>query len=315
MTCVTIRSLNYVSNAVPAVFFLMLLCSFTFSSFSQSIYVRASADRSDILIGEPIRLQLEAVIPLNTPSKWFPIDTIPHFEFIERGKIDTVTKADHIQFKQVVTVTSFDSGSWVIPSLPLEINDKFYLTDSLPVSVSFSAFNPSQDYHDIKDILDVDPAERNYITWIIGILTLLAFLALAYYLYRRRKPQQVTAPPPPLLSPIEEALKLLEQLKAENLPEKGEVKLYYTRLTDILRSFITRKLQVTTQQKTSEELILHLKRHELPQDQFLRLAQALRMSDAVKFAKYVPPMSDNNNNFDEIKNSIELLNNTHPSAV
>ncbi len=283
------------------------------STVSQSIYIKATIDRDNILIGEPIRLQLEASVPLNTPFVWFPADSMPHFEVIEASKIDTAPKADHIVYRQVVTITSFDSGSWVVPALPLEANDKFYLTDSLPVTVSFSDFNPSQDYHDIKDIVEVTIAERKYINWIIGIITLLAVLTIVYLLRRKKKKPPVPAvPEPPVRSPIDEALQQLEELQAQRLPERGEAKLYYTRLTDILRSFIFRRMNVTTAQKTSEELILQLKQMDLPPDQFTRLAQTLRMSDAVKFAKYVPPAIENNESFDHVKTSIELINNIHP---
>jgi hypothetical protein len=43
-------------------------------------------------------------------------------------------------------------------------------------------------------------------------------------------------------------------------------------------------------------------------DQFYRLAEALRMSDYVKFAKYMPGTEDNEKNMAVIESSVQLLN-------
>jgi hypothetical protein len=60
--------------------------------------------------------------------------------------------------------------------------------------------------------------------------------------------------------------------------------------------------------KTNEELILQLKQSDISKDQFSQLAQALRMSDFVKFAKYTPGTSDNEISFNIIKSSVDILN-------
>jgi hypothetical protein len=60
---------------------LLLFCS-VYISFAQSnhtIAVKASIDKNAILIGEPIRLNLEAELPAGVQAQWFPLDTLPHF--------------------------------------------------------------------------------------------------------------------------------------------------------------------------------------------------------------------------------------------
>jgi hypothetical protein len=110
------------------------------------------------------------------------------------------------------------------------------------------------------------------------------------------------------LTPYEEAIDSLEQLKKQQLARKGQVKLYYSRLNDILRLFVLRKLRIASMVKTNEELIMQLKELNISREQFSHLAQALRMSDFVKFAKYVPGENENEQNFDIIKSSVEILN-------
>ena len=297
-------------NRIQHIVLILILGCFSQFSFSQNVYVKASVDRDKILIGEPIHLKFEVTLPAGATASWFSLDSIPHFEFVERSRIDTINTRTSNSFRQTVTITSFDSGRWVIPSMSLDFNGRSYITDSFPVSVAFTNFDASQDYHDIKDILIVENPSTNYINWIIAAITLIALGGLFYFLRKKKsKAVEPAIKTTSKLLPIDEAMKSLEELKARQLPESGLTKLYYTSLNDILRLFIMRKLSLVTMQKTNEELILQLRDLGLPNDKFIALAQTLRMSDAAKFAKYIPGTQDNEENFSIIKSSIELLNN------
>src|SRR5690606_17334933 len=73
--------------------------------------IPVKADRTAILIGEPITLSLQADIPENAPIRFFRIDSLPHFEVLDRGKIDTTNTGYGTILKQQVRITSYDSGS------------------------------------------------------------------------------------------------------------------------------------------------------------------------------------------------------------
>jgi hypothetical protein len=293
---------------------LVFLLSVHFS-MAQGSSARASIDRSKILIGEPITLTLEATVPVTITPTWFPLDSIPHFEYIDFGKIDSTVSDDHKYYKQVLSITSFDSGRWVIPSLSLEMNGRYYVTDSLPVSVAFSNFDPNQDYHDIKDILEVDNPALAYVTWALAAVTLLSLIALIYFLRKSRLLSRPAMAEAKVLDPFAEAMLALESLRKEQLPERGEVKRYYTSLNDVIRRFINRKMGLSTMEKTNEELILQVKQTGIPHEEMIRLAQTLRMSDAVKFARYVPASEDNEQSFRTTETTVQLLNNLNGSAV
>lgn len=283
--------------------------AFLFSS-AQQVSVKASVDKNEILIGEPIRLQLEASLPAETDSKWFSLDTIPHFEFVGVEKIDTAGNTNGTNLSQVLTVTSFDSGQWVIPPFEMIVNGKYYLTDSFPVTVTYSEYDPSQPYHDIKDIIEIENPYTKYINWALAALTVISLLAVVYFLRKRFvQPIQQTVSKGMKLAPYDQAIQLLDELKQQHLPEKGQVKLYYTRMNDILRLFLENKMLMATMQKTNDQLMVQIKDTGLQNDSFIALAQALRMSDAVKFAKYVPDTGDNEKSFNDVKNSIHSLNN------
>ncbi|HTS43912.1 MAG TPA: BatD family protein [Puia sp.] len=278
--------------------------------FSQNIpNVKASVDRNEIILGQPLELVLEVNSPVGSNTGWFALDSIPHFNFIEKGKIDSVETGGGKSYRQRLVITSFDSGRVMIPALPATIDNQKYYTDSIPVEVSFSKFDPNQDYHDIKDILDIQNPYVKYIIWILLALTLIAAALFLYFVQKKKVLVfSRTEPELPSLSPFEEAIKSLEELRKQRLPEMGQTKLFYTRLNDILRLFVMRKLHIASMEKTNEELILQLRQQNISRDQFSQLTASLRMSDFVKFAKYLPDKNDNDQNFGIIESSIQLLN-------
>ena len=277
-------------------------------SLQAQVYVKASVDKNRILIGEPINFTLEAYIPLGEQVTWFPLDTIPHFEFLKKPATDTIESIEGKKITQVITLTSFDSGQWEIPQLELKVLKQSYYTDTLLIDVGYAAFDREADYRDIKDIVDVVNPNTRYIPWIIGAAVLIS-VSLIVYLLRNPRAQVVEKKPEAQkLSPFEEAMQALAALRQKGLPQNGQVKWYYTELNDILRVFVFRKLNIASLEKTNEELILQLRQLNLSRDSFSQLAQALRMSDYVKFAKYQPGTSDNQKNYEIIQSAIETLN-------
>src|SRR5580692_6552720 len=79
--------------------------------------INATADKEKIVIGEPFHLQLEVTVPDNAPFAWPGLDSLPHFDWLEKGNIDTTAVPGLRTYRQSLTVTSFDSGTWAIPRL------------------------------------------------------------------------------------------------------------------------------------------------------------------------------------------------------
>jgi hypothetical protein len=271
--------------------------------------VKTTVDKREILIGEPIQFMLEATVPENTQLVWPQLDSLPHFDFLERGKTDSVIRTGERYYRQYLTITSFDSGAWSIPRLPFVMGAKKYFTDSVRIGVNYSKFDPSQDYHDIKDIIDVPNPFAKWIGWIVGGFTLLALVIVIWLVAKKKllKKGSGVGAMAPRLSPYEEAVRQLDELQKQNAAENGPVKVYYTRLNDILRQFILRRLGIASLVETNEELIRKLRQLPIAPEEFTRLADTLRMSDFVKFAKYQPGVSDNEQNFTVIRSAVGTL--------
>jgi hypothetical protein len=125
------------------------------------------------------------------------------------------------------------------------------------------------------------------------------------YLLRKKKILPAAAPAIST-NPFQEAIQQLEQLQRD----KPDVKQYHSKLTDIFRLYIFRKKGILSLQKTTDDLVLQLKNLNLDKQQFDKLSQSLRLSDFVKFAKYLPSEDDNRNCYEETKKAIVTIEKT-----
>lgn len=287
------------------ILFLISLFSVQFIVAQGGATIKASVDKNKILIGQPIQLTIEAYLSPESVKKFIQIDSILRFEFLEKPLIDTLDKKGGWNIKALYKITSFDSGHWVIPSFVLSPDVK---TDTIPIDVVFSDFDPNQDYHDIKDIIEAAPSKKRQWWWYIAGGALL-LLAVVIYLLQRKKPAPFVAPKE-VINPCEEAMKQLEQLQRDN----PEYKQYHSRLTGIFRLYIFRKKGILSLQKTTADLVLQLRDLHFSKVQFDKLSQALRLSDFVKFAKYVPTGDDDKECFEEIKNTIMTIEKTETKS-
>jgi hypothetical protein len=272
------------------------------------VTVQATTDVQKIFIGQPIRLTLEATVPDNVPFAWPVIDSLPHFERLDSGKIDTTVLPGERSYRLNLTITSWDSGSWTIPRLPFVAAGKKVFSDSVRITVDYTK-DAEKDFHDIKDIIDIPNPFARWFGWLVAACTLLS-LGLVVWLVRKKKllnrwiPQRMIV----RLSPYEEALQQLDELQRQELPEAGKFKAHYSRLGEILREYLLHRLGISSYAETSEELINEIRRNQLlPPVIYDALAEALRMSDFVKFAKYQPGTTDSRQHYETVRAAIESM--------
>jgi len=266
----------------------------------------AAADRTTILVGEAINLKIEAVIPFDKTVKWPVIDTIPHFEIVSKTELDSSKDAMYKILRQQLIITSYDSGYWAIPSYTLQLGKQRLKTDTIAINVTYSPADPNQPYHDIKEIIPVEKPANYLLYWILGAITIL-FAVGAYFYLRKKKPKPKPEEKVSKLSPYEEAMEALKELSKQSPVDQPSIKNYFTKLNDILRVYLKRRFSYSTLEKTNEEVILQLRNSKLKGEEFTRLAQALRMNDFIKFAKYTPTEVEKTEVFNQISQSIKSL--------
>lgn len=279
------------------IFFLSTL-SWLQTSAQNGDATKVSVDKNRILIGEPLQLTVSVKFSSGSAEKDLLIDSIPHFEFLEEPIIDSSNNNEGVDLKITYKLTSFDSGHWVIPGFSI---DGGIRSDTIGIDVVFSDFDPNQDYHDVKDILEPEKQKKNNGWYIIaGGLLLLGLLV--WYLLRKQK-KHPPAKPVIAVDPYKEAMQQIAELQHTKLPARE----YHSRLTGIFRLYVFRKKDILSLQKTTDDLVKQLKNIGLPMTDHDKLSRSLQLSDFVKFAKYEPSEKDNSEVLEVVKQTIKIM--------
>ena len=287
---------------------LLLVCLLAGIFVGKAQYLTLSTDRKDILLGEQFTLTIKLTSsPGKVISGWPMVpDSINHLEVISRGAIDSTREGNKIIYSQAMVMTGFDSGHWVIPPMGVKVDGKVITSTSADINVQSIKLEGSE-YNDVKEIIEVPPPGLDWKSILLYAFGILLLLLLIYFWWRNRKKKPVAVKPVSKGTAYDQAMKALEALQKEQLVEKGEMKKFYSGLYDIFRVYGSALSGNSLMQSTTDDVLISMK-GSLEGGSFSKLAEVLRISDAVKFAKYGSSMEQASESFRIIKDSIDLLN-------
>jgi len=286
---------------------------------AQNASASATIDTNNVLIGDHIKYTYKATFPVKAQVV-FPVisDTLnKSVEVISRSKIDTIHSADkkQISYSQVLTITSYDSGSIVVPALvftyTLPGDTTKQRINTLPVVLMINTV-PVDTTKEIKDIKaplrePITLREILIITSIVVGILLLIFVTIYIVRKLRRKEAIINISLKPKIPAHEKALKELEKLRAEKLWQSGKVKEFHSILTDILRAYIEERFETIALEMTTYEIITSLKSKVTETEELRKLEQILTLADMVKFAKYNPLPDEHDNSLNK---AVTFVDNT-----
>lgn len=274
--------------------YVLLLLMLSLSVFGQQSRVETSIDTTKNQIGAQFNLTLKTNVD-TLSNVVFPSGTnFGPMEVIRSYVVDTVRKGDRYDLVKKYGLTQFDSGLYTIPAMRVVINNRTFQTDSIRVEVSNVAVDTlKQNMYDIKPITEVPSnALPEILKYVLILLLIIGIGVLIYIVIRRR--QKRKADDLAYKTPIERATTLLQNLEKKELWQKGDVKAYYSELTDIARNYIEEAIHIPAMESTTSELIAGLrdasemKKMTIAQDTLLNLEKVLKQADLVKFAKSKP---------------------------
>jgi len=212
--------------------------------------------------------------------------------------------------EQVIVFTSFDSGQWYFPAIPVVVTDgngrATLYSDSFLVKVGYSPADSSGQLRDIKEVMDVHIIDYTIYYIIAGILL---FLLLAWLFYRWWKKRE-KRPAPILnsnLSAYQEAMQALDTLEKNNYLNTHNEKTYHTELAGIFKRYLSRHNQKHLLNKTTGDILIELKEMNTDTGDIGVVAEALRYTDAVKFAKFILLHSESAHALSLVRKSIESI--------
>ncbi len=197
-------------------------------AFGQYTGAVATLEKNSILIGDQVKLELNVTVPAGSKVQWpMLLDTIAqNVEILRKSDIDTLSSNKEIfTLKQVLTITSFDSGTYVIKPVIFKYNrggdTLSFFTETLPLRLDVQPpqTDMAQDIKPIKPPLRAPVTFRELLPW-IGLLLLVAVIAgLLYYFLKKKKkqPAAITTRLSTTVPPYEAAMEALESLRAKKL--------------------------------------------------------------------------------------------------
>lgn len=282
--------------------------------------VKATVDKGEILIGDQFKLTISTNFSAEDFKIDWPVvpDSMQHFEVVSRTALDSVYVNNKLSgIAQTYTLTSFDSGKWVLPSFLVKIKpikedtSTVFFTDSLPITVSYAASDTTNQLRDIKPIREADTINTIWY-WIGSGLLLVSLVIFLWWFFRYWKKNKGTVPIQTKTSAYEQAIRELENLKTYNLFNTAETKMVHTKLGEILKRYLSARQRSNVMNNTTGDILILLNDQNMGKERLAIAASSLRCSDAVKFAKYFPPASESSDCLNAIK---EIINEMHQDST
>lgn len=299
---------------------ILLACSL--QGYAQQTRAWALPDTTAITIGDQIGVELGISLSKEAMLQWPPIaDTLTgHIEVVRQSGIDTTFEADNMILKQHLTVTSFDSGYFKVPSINFLYRPKgdsavFTVgTNSFFLQVNTPVVDTAQPFKAI-----VGPVEEPYTfgeiaPWVLlGFVVLAAIIFLIIYFKRRKNNQPLfKAKPKPLPPPDVEAINRLEELRLARVWQSGKVKLYHSTLTDIMKNYLKRRFGFDAPEMTTDEVVSALADKQVNNEALEKLKGTMQLADLVKFAKAQPSPLENDLS---LEHCVDFVKETKPVVV
>ena len=269
-----------------------------------ALIVSATLDSTTLFIGDQTDLHLRATGEVGELVTMPVLDKelIPGVEIVDRTIVDTISLKDgRVQYDQYLTLTSFEDSLFYIAPLPFVSGDDTIWSEGLTLNVvqPFEMDTTDMAITDIKGVYKAPIWWWGIFRWVLLALLLAGVGVAGYYLItylQSRKSEEdgneVKTEP---LRPAEEvALEKLDAIKEKKIWQQGQVKEYYTQLTDVVREYIARRFEVSSVEQTSDETLRDIRPLlNERKDLYDQLRKMLTLADLVKFAKWSTTPDEN----------------------
>ena len=262
---------------------LLTLLLFQNPLFSQIV---TKIDTNNIIIGDHINFSIESEIKENEVWPIFK-DSLGQLEIISKTKIDSTKTNDGWILKQNFTVTQWDSGFFKTPLI--QIGNK--KSQQYIITVNTIPINQEKEFYDIKKPINIPLKFIEILPYILLFLIIVMIIIFTRKYLKNRKPE---IKKPEIIEKIipayVTALDDLEKLNTEKKWQSGNIKDYYSDISDIIRTYIEDGLSTPAMEMLTKDIIHALKNKNINTE---NLNSLLNTADLAKYAKSKPSSNEN----------------------
>ena len=211
---------------------------------------------------------------------------------VKKSVIDTAFTSSQKKISQFAVLTAFEPGAYLFRSVKAISNDEILYTKPLSVIVdNVEVDTAKQKMYGIVDNVPIpytfwEFVSDYYIHFLI--ILIIAFMLYRMRRYRRkikRKDFQI-----PTIPPYEWATQEMDKLAGlgYDFSTKEDSKLFYARLTEILRTYFERTFDISVMEATSDEFLSDMQNVPFlrkDKDLLRKVETFISRSDLIKFAK------------------------------
>ena len=286
--------------------------------------VRILLNRKDITIAETVNLTVEAEIDEDYEV------TLPTFgeKLRQFGIIDyqqsepRLIDDGRILVRKTCELEPFLSGEYEIPAMEISFvqsgTEDVHTLTTAPFRITVRSLLPADKAAlEIADIAPPQPLPHRTPGWlwalpVVLMAVLLAAAAIVVAITRRRRRTEAVYSEPA----HERAYRELQTLVDEDLIGNGRIKLFYLRISAILRRYIENRFGLQAPERTTEEFLAELSTADVFTEEDRQLLQAfLQHCDLVKFAEHKPETQEIQKTFDTCRTFIEKTREPETEAV
>jgi hypothetical protein len=289
---------------------------------AQSVSVLASVDSSDYLIGDFITYTLEVRadknIQITTP---FIRDSLKKVEIIKElgplSKEENNIKSTTFGF----ILSYYDSASITIPPIairyktPGDSQEKIVLSNPVTFNVHKVKVQQQAEIKDVKKPIKIPLDWKLIILIVIAVLFLLALAIYFYLRYKKKKAEQPVKKKIIRIPAHVRALTALNNLEGEQLWQKGKIKEYHSNITGIIRGYFEERFSLPALELTTAEQMQQLRNLSAAGNILETTNQFLNNADLVKFAKFNPLPSVNDEMMKQAKDIVTKTIPKEPEMV
>jgi hypothetical protein len=275
---------------------------------SSSLTIQTDIDTTVARIGDVLNLN---IISQNAGDRIVVFPDIRETESMEiRDK--TIHKKRHKLYQVNFQIVFWDTGSFQIPSYPVEIlksdstNDLTIETDPIDIKI-ISMLTGAEDTN-LRPIKDPVALKKpiNWYRWILAVILFLLLLSLLF-LWRKRIQKEPLKKIEVLeyQSARDIAIARLNDLK-KLIPSNN--KIFYSQSSFIIREFIENRYYIRALEMTTSEISKFESNYGLDKDNFKIVINLLNRADLAKFAKYEFKVQDREEDYKWMLNFISNFN-------
>lgn len=293
---------------------LLLAVGAMMQAHAQQVKVDAHLEKATIPLGDQTKLHLTITLAAKDTAN-FPklADSIKaKLLVVSVNKPDTTFDKNDVNIKTIdrsYTVTSFDTGQYVIPQYELKTASGTFKTPELVLTISPVAVDTTKGIYDIKQPLQVS---YTWVEWLkdnwpkiaFPLLAILVIAAVIWYLRKRPKKEAPPKPAEPLKPEHVIALDKLYALREQKLWQHDRTKEYHSEISDVMRDYLERRYGISANEQTTDEILASLRYMDITEPDRAKLKQILVLADLVKFAKEKPLAAENEHS---INNAIDFV--------